>query len=292
MRPKDDWLTIVSVSFNSETVLPRMLAFVPKGVHVVIVDNASTSIAAIRQIAENHDAELVELPENKGFGVACNIGASKAETEFLLFLNPDVEIRPLALETLRDAAARYPAASAFNPRILNENGATSLKRRSNLLARAEWLPRGEVDTDCEVPVLAGSAIFVRKTDFDAVGGFDPLIFLYYEDDDLSLRLRRERGPLYFIASAEVMHTGGASSARSVEVARIKGYHLGRSRVYCSIKHNTPFGRTKAAIKALLSAISPLVLFSKRKRAKDWARLEATFKTIVSPISSSATKENT
>lgn len=291
MTLKDDWLTIVTVSFNSETVLPRMLASVPEGVKVVIVDNASTSIAAIRQIAENHDAELVELPENKGFGVACNIGASKAETEFLLFLNPDVEIRPLALKTLRDAAARYPAASAFNPRILNENGATSLKRRSNLLARAEWLPRGEVDTDCEVPVLAGSAIFVRKTDFDAVGGFDPLIFLYYEDDDLSLRLRRERGPLYFIASAEVMHTGGASSARSVEVARIKGYHLGRSRVYCSIKHNTPFGRTKAAIKALLSAISPLVLFSKRKRAKDWARLEATFKTLLSPIASRGTEEN-
>lgn len=291
MTLKDDWLTIVTVSFNSETVLPRMLASVPEGVKVVIVDNASTSIAAIRQIAENHDAELVELPENKGFGVACNIGASKAETEFLLFLNPDVEIRPLALETLRDAAARYPAASAFNPRILNENGATSLKRRSNLLARAEWLPRGEVDTDCEVPVLAGSAIFVRKTDFDAVGGFDPLIFLYYEDDDLSLRLRRERGPLYFIASAEVMHTGGASSARSVEVARIKGYHLGRSRVYCSIKHNTPFGRTKAATKALLSAISPLVLFSKRKRAKDWARLEATFKTLLSPIASRGTEEN-
>ncbi|MFU8864544.1 MAG: glycosyltransferase family 2 protein [Rhodobacterales bacterium] len=283
MRPKDDWLTIVTVSFNSETVLPRMLASVPEGVKVVIVDNASTSIAAIRQIAANHDAELVELSENKGFGVACNIGAARARTEFLLFLNPDVEIRPHALEALRTAAARYPAASAFNPRILDESGATSLKRRSNLLPRAEWLPRGNVDADCEVPVLAGSAIFVRKADFDAVGGFDPLIFLYYEDDDLSLRLRRERGTLYFIASAEVMHTGGASSARSAEVARIKGYHLGRSRVYCSIKHNTPFGRTKAATKALLSAISPLVLFSKRKRAKDWARLEATFKTLVSPV---------
>ena len=291
MRPKDDWLTIVTVCFNSETVLPRMLASVPEGVQVIIVDNASSNITAIRQIAADHDAALVELTENKGFGVACNIGASKARTEFLLFLNPDVEIRPQALEALRDAAARYPAASAFNPRILNESGTMSLKRRSNLLPRAEWLPRGKIDDDCEVPVLAGSAIFVRKSDFDAVGGFDPLIFLYYEDDDLSLRLRRERGPLYFIASAEVMHTGGASSARSAEVARIKGYHLGRSRVYCSIKHNTPFGRTKATAKALLSAMSPLILFSKRKRAKDWARLEATIKTLRVPVSRNDTKEN-
>lgn len=292
MKPKHDWLTIVTVSFNSEKVLPRMLASVPEGVHVVIVDNASTSSSVIRQIATDHDAELVELPENKGFGVACNIGASKARTEFLLFLNPDAEIRPQALEALRAAAERYPAASAFNPRILNENGATSLKRRSNLLPRAEWMPRGNVDTDCEVPVLAGSAIFVRKIDFDAVGGFDPQIFLYYEDDDLSLRLRRERGPLYFIASAEVMHTGGASSSRSVDIARIKGYHLGRSRVYCSIKHNTPFGRTKAVAKALLGAMSPLVLFSKRKRAKDWARLDATFKTLLAKPSGRGGKDTT
>lgn len=283
MKLKDDWLTIVTVSFNSERLLPRMLVSVPEGVQVVIVDNASTNRSVIRQIAADHDAELVELSENKGFGVACNIGASIAKTEFLLFLNPDVEIRPHALVTLRAAAARYPKASAFNPRILNESGTTSLKRRSNLIPSSEWLPRGDVDSDCEVPVLAGSAIFIRKVDFDAVGGFDPLIFLYYEDDDLSLRLRRERGPLYFISAAEVMHTGGASSDKSVDVARIKGYHLGRSRVYCSVKHNTAFGRTKAATKALLSAMSPLVLFSKRKRAKDWARLEATFKTLVSPV---------
>lgn len=289
MKNDGDWLTIVTVSFNSERALPRMLGSVPAGVQVIIVDNASTDRVGIRQIAAYHDRKLIELSENLGFGSASNIGAAEARTEFLLFLNPDVEIRPQALDALREAAARYPKASAFNPRILNEDGTTSLKRRSNLLPRAEWLPRGDVEADCEVPVLAGSAIFLRKVDFDAVGGFDPLIFLYYEDDDLSLRLRQERGPLYFISSAEVIHTGGASSARSVAVAQIKGYHLGRSRVYCSVKHDTPFGRTKAAAKAILSATSPMVLFSKRKRAKDWARLKGTFQTLMSPVSRSSSR---
>jgi N-acetylglucosaminyl-diphospho-decaprenol L-rhamnosyltransferase len=144
------------------------------------------------------------------------------------------------------------------------------------------MPRGDIETDCEVPVLAGSAIFVRKVDFEAVGGFDPQIFLYYEDDDLSLRLRRQRGPLFFISSAEVIHTGGASSARSVDIAKIKGFHLGRSRVYCSVKHKTPFGRTKAVFNAILLAISPLVFFSKRKRAKDWSRLKGTLQTLIIP----------
>lgn len=284
-----EWLTIVTVSYNSERVLPRMLASVPHGVRVVIVDNASKNKNEIRQLAADHGAELVELTENLGFGVACNTGAAKAQTEFLLFLNPDVEIRPQTLETLRAAAVRYPSASAFNPRILNEDGTTSLKRKSNLLPRSEWMPRGDIETDCEVPVLAGSAIFLRKVDFEAVGGFDPLIFLYYEDDDLSLRLRHQRGPLYFISAAEVIHTGGASSARSVEIAKIKGFHLGRSRVYCSVKHKTPFGRTNAVVKSILLAISPLVLISKRKRAKDWARLKGTLQTLFTPVP--ATKAN-
>lgn len=289
MDQQEYWLTVITVSFNSERVLPRMLASVPKGVQVVIVDNASEDREGVQQIVADHRAKLIDLSENKGFGIACNVGAAEAQTEFLLFLNPDVEIRPGALDELRDAAARYPKASAFNPRILNEDGTTSLKRRSNLLSRSEWLSRRDVKADCEVPVLAGSAIFVRKVDFDAVGGFDPLIFLYYEDDDLSLRLRRERGPLYCIPAAEVVHTGGASSARSVDVARIKGYHLGRSRVYCSIKHGTPFGRTKALTKAVLGAISPLVLFSKRKRAKEWARLDGTFRTLLLPVTHSVSK---
>jgi len=279
MKPDGYWLTIVTVCFNSQKVLPRMLASVPDGVRVIIVDNASTDRASIRQIATDHEATLIELSENKGFGIACNIGAAEAKTEFLLFLNPDVEIRPNALQILREAAERYPEASAFNPRILNENGTTRFKRHSNLLPRSKWLAKVAQEKDCEIPVLVGAAIFLRKVHFDTVGGFDPLIFLYYEDDDLSLRLRDECGPLYFIASAEVIHIGGASSSRSVDVARIKGYHLGRSRVYCSLKHATPFGKTKALANAILKAISPLVLLSKRKRAKEWARLDGTLKAL-------------
>lgn len=273
-------VTVITVSFNSEAVLPSMLSSIPAGVPIVIVDNASKDQGSLRQLVEHHSARLVALEQNLGFGVACNAGATVATTEFLLFLNPDAILRPGAIDALMDAARRHPEASAFNPRITHEDGSLHFKRRSNLLPRREWLSRNGLSQEGVLPVLVGSAIFVSKQNFDQVGGFDPNIFLYYEDDDLSLRLRQKLGPLFYVPQAEVMHAGGVSSARSVEVARIKGHHLGRSRVYASVKHGVRWGRTKALVDAMLGAISPLVLLSARKRAKEWARLSATFRSVL------------
>ncbi len=283
-------VTIVTVSYNSEAVLPAMLASVPDGVRVIIVDNAAQDGSALQDLAQSHGASLIALDANRGFGVACNIGAAEAWTEFVLFLNPDSVLGEGALQALIAAAARHPHAGAFNPRITHEDGSVHFKRRSNLLPRRDWLPRRWPDIEGEVPVLVGSAIFVSKRNFEAVGGFDPLIFLYYEDDDLSLRLRATCGPLIFVPGAKVMHMGGASSGRSVTVARIKGHHLGRSRVYTTVKHGVAWGRSRALLEAALDAASPLVLISARKRAKAWARLGATWSGIVRPINKDAGKE--
>jgi GT2 family glycosyltransferase len=280
MTPVQVQVTVVTVSFNSEAVLPSMLSSIPPGTPVVIVDNASRDQARLHQLADQHSARLVALDRNLGFGVACNAGADLAATEFLLFLNPDAILRPGAIGALLDAARRHPEASAFNPRITHEDGSLHFKRRSNLLPRGEWLSRKGLAQEGELPVLVGSAIFVSKRNFDQVGGFDPNIFLYYEDDDLSLRLRREVGPLFYVPQAEVMHAGGVSSSRSVEVARIKGHHLGRSRIYACVKHGVRWGRSKALVDAVLGAMSPLVVFSARKRTKEWARLSATFRSII------------
>ncbi len=276
-------VTIITVAFNSEAVLPAMLASVPKGVRVIIVDNASRDQAALQGLARAHGATLIAQQANMGFGVACNTGAAAARTDYLLFLNPDAVVRPGAIDALIAAAARYPQAAAFNPRITHEDGSVHFKRRSNLLPRRDWLPRGWPATEGPVPVLVGSAIFIAKRNFDAVGGFDPQIFLYYEDDDLSLRLRARCGPLVFVPAAEVMHMGGASSGRTVAVARIKGHHLGRSRVYTAIKNQVAWGRSRALLEAGLDAVSPLVLVSARKRAKAWARLAATWAGIRHPV---------
>jgi N-acetylglucosaminyl-diphospho-decaprenol L-rhamnosyltransferase len=265
-------VTVVSVCYNSMAVLPAMLASVPLGGPVVIVDNSPDADPALATLCDAHGVRLVRNEENLGFGVACNIGATWAATEFLLFLNPDATLALGALDQLVAAMDQYPKASAMNPRIAETDGRPYFKRRSVLLPRRDWLPRGWPGADREVPVLSGAALFVRRTAFEAVGGFDPQIFLYHEDDDLSIRLRRDCGTLMFVHGALATHQGGSSSSRSPEVAAFKGWHMGRSRVYAMRKHGMSAAMPRAILSSVLQLASPVAMLSRRRRAKQWALL--------------------
>lgn len=276
----DGRVTVITVAYNSMRVLGAMLSSVPKGNAIVILDNASSDIAALRQLADDTGASLIESTVNEGFGVACNKGAAASSSEFLLFLNPDAILTPETIGNLVAAADKYTNATGFNPRIIGDAGKPFFKRKSHLLPRREWMPRGWPSADCEVSVLSGAAMFVRKKDFDALGGFDPNIFLFHEDDDLALRLR-EIGPLMFVRDAIVRHIGGSSSIRSAEVAALKAWHMGHSRVYAARKHKMRFARSWALLEASLQVLSPAMVISKRKRAKQVAFLLGVINAILS-----------
>lgn len=264
-------VTIVTVTFNSAKVVSDLVASVPAGVKVVLVDNGSRDIDALLAL-QNEWVTVLANGSNLGFGAACNRGAAHASTEFIFFVNPDARLEVATLDALLAAAERYPKAAAFNPAILDDRGRHYFKRSSTLLPRRDYMPRGWPSEDTVVKVLSGAAIFIRKSVFERIAGFDENIFLYHEDDDLSLRLR-EHGDLMFIRAAELMHIGGAGSARSPEVAALKAWHMGRSRVYALRKHGfcCPFYRSLAV--ACWQLLSPLVWFSKRKRAKQVAFLK-------------------
>jgi len=264
-------VTVVTVAHNSLAVLPKMLASVPLGSTAIVVDNASRDAAALADLAQAHGAQLIRNEDNRGFGPACNIGAAEAQSEFVLFLNPDARLGDGAIEALVTAADAHPMAVAFNPAITDGKGRPYFKRGSVLLPASARLPAGWPDADREVPVLTGAAFFVRRAAFEAVGGFDPAIFLYHEDDDLALRLKTV-GSLMFVHGARVTHDAGNSTVRSPASAAFKAFHMGRSRVYAARKHQLPGAGRKALVSALMQLISPLTLLSARKRAKQLAFL--------------------
>lgn len=270
-------VTIVTVSYNSAAVLAPMLASCPQGVPVVVVDNASSDMSGIRAVTARHGATLIENPENLGFGTACNIGAARAETEFILFLNPDATLAETTLDQLLATADAHPDASAVNPVTLGENGAPALKRKSDLIPKSEFLSRQVPDRDRRIPTLNGAAFLVRTCAFRGIGGFDPNIFLFFEDDDLGERLRQSCGPLMLSHAAQVIHdAGNASSGPRLAGEVFKAWHMGFSRLYTMRKHHRPLARTRALTHALLRVLSPTLFFSKSHRAKRIAFLRGTF----------------
>jgi N-acetylglucosaminyl-diphospho-decaprenol L-rhamnosyltransferase len=257
-------VTVISVCYKSDSVIGDMINSVPSETPVILIDNGGTN--RFDSLPPERTISIFKLDKNEGFGRGCNAGAAEAKTPWLLFLNPDARLETCSLDALLDAPLKYPEASAFNPRIANGDGSAYFKRRSYLLPRWEHMKRGWPQVDCRVPVLSGAAIFISKDVFNTIGGFDPNIFLYHEDDDISLRLRK-LGPLMFVREALVFHASGNSSGRSPEVAYFKAYHMAQSRIYAGAKHRRPFPNLHALIQCGLLFISPLNVLSRRRRYK-------------------------
>ncbi|MBL9055936.1 MAG: glycosyltransferase family 2 protein [Rhodobacteraceae bacterium] len=241
-------VTVITVAYHSLAVLPAMAGSLPPGVPLVVVDNAGE--AGLADWAAGQGVRLIPSPGNIGFGRGCNLGAAEVTTGFLLFLNPDARLHPGCLATLLDAARRHPAAVAFGPTLTDATGRISYKRLTDLSPTDRFAPAQPPQRETEMPVLSGAALLVRRSAFQAVGGFDPAIFLYYEDDDLSLRLRAACGPLVLVPSARVTHQPGSSTPRSPALSWQRGYHLSRSYIHAARKHGLPLPRVLGWIKAL------------------------------------------
>lgn len=272
-------VTVVSVCYKSDALIADMIATIPEATPIVLVDNGKTNSFA--NLPADRDIRIVQLEENQGFGRGCNAGAALVQTPWILFLNPDARLTTGSVEALLEAVARHPLGVAFNPRISNSDGSEYFKRRSWLLPRNRYMKKGWPVADTVVPVLSGAAFFVAKQKFVAVEGFDPAIFLYHEDDDLSLRLAK-LGQLVFVRDALVYHTAGHSSGRSPEIARLKAFHMAQSRIYAGKKHQRPLVVFSTLMQAAALFASPAIIYSARRRAKAAGFLAGAASTIFCP----------
>lgn len=233
-------VTAVIVSHDSAEVLPACLdALAREGVEVIVVDNASTDDS--RGLAEARGARVIANLRNEGYGRGNNIGIAAAATPFVLIVNPDLVVQAGAVRAMLEAAERYPDAGMLAPRIVESSGRVFLQPRSLLspphLNRADAMAIPEGDA-C-LPFLSGACLLLRRDLFLAVGGFDPAIFLFYEDDDLCRRIRDEGHALVHVHDAQATHGRGRSSSPSV-LRRFKArWHLAWSKRYVARKYGLP-----------------------------------------------------
>jgi N-acetylglucosaminyl-diphospho-decaprenol L-rhamnosyltransferase len=227
-------VSVIIVTYESAHCLSSVLQTIPAATEIIVVANASRD--ASRDLARAHGCRVVVNASNIGFGPACNIGAKLATRTYLLFLNPDALLAPGALDALLAGAARHPHASGFHAR------------------RIVGALRTEAAGDSEVGRLSGACLFVERAIFEKVQGFDENIFLYFEDEDLSLRLRQAHGPTLEIGDAVVQHHQGGGSKLTTLQRFVKYRHYGRSRVYFARKHGIAFDPRREALRQCVKAI--------------------------------------
>jgi N-acetylglucosaminyl-diphospho-decaprenol L-rhamnosyltransferase len=236
VRP--DVTAIVVVHDSAHVVRDCLSALAAEGVRAIVVDNASRDDTAA--IAEAAGAQVVRNRLNEGFGRAMNIGVAAATTPWCLLTNPDLAYAPGAVGLLMEAAVRWPDAGLLAPRIVEPDGRVFFQGDSLLAPAPRAAPRQPLpEGDCCAGFLSGASLLVRREVFLAMGGFDPAIFLFYEDDDLCRRMREAGRALVHVHEAVARHGRGQSTApRKGNVFRAR-WHLAWSKAYVSRKWGLP-----------------------------------------------------
>jgi N-acetylglucosaminyl-diphospho-decaprenol L-rhamnosyltransferase len=207
---------------------------------------------------------VLRIAQNEGYGRAANLGAGACETAFILIMNPDIVLDAGAVPALLQAAERYPDAGMLAPRVVEPDGRFFFQPRS-LLSPYLSNPGGKLtlpEGDCCAPFLSGACVLVRRDLFLRLGGFDPNIFLFYEDDDLCRRIADAGHALVHVHDAVARHARGASSAAKPGRMFRARWHQAWSRAYVSRKYGLP---NPAARMLVLNAVKTvLALFSFRR----------------------------
>jgi N-acetylglucosaminyl-diphospho-decaprenol L-rhamnosyltransferase len=203
---------------------------------VVVANNAAADISVRRD-----DVTVVDTGGNVGYGAAANAGAQGGTEEWLVVANPDIAWHDGALDTLLDAAERWPRAAAFGPLIRTPEGDVYPSARAfptlgrgigHALLGWWWAGNpwtrayrresgGLVEGPCGW--LSGSCLLLRRAAYDAVGGFDPAYFMYFEDLDLGRRLADAGWQSVYVPDATVTHTGGHSTQK-YRAAMLRAHH--------------------------------------------------------------------
>jgi GT2 family glycosyltransferase len=218
---------------------------------VTIVDNGSSDGSQELLRTDFPEVELLELGENLGFGPALNRAVAAGAGDAVILLNNDVVCEPRFLEALLEPAAAGAEMVAGvllterDPRFVDSAGVIA----DRTLMGFDYLngePRERVETAPAPLGPTGGAALYSRAAFDAVGGFDERIFLYYEDLDLALRLRARGARCELAPAAAAVHAysqtlGAASAAKYARTGWSRGYMLRRYGV---------MGRPRDALRVL------------------------------------------
>jgi hypothetical protein len=229
-------VSILIVSYNTRAMTMAALDSVAAetrdvSYEVIVVDNASSDGSADAIADHPLKPRLIALNENIGFARANNLAAEEARGTYILLLNSDTVVRDHAIDRLVAFAKRRRRALIWGGRTLFADGRlnpsscwgrmTPWNLASRLLGLTALLPASELmngeciggwqrDHERHVDIVSGCFLLIPRSIWLALGGFDPVYFMYGEDADLCLRARRLGAEPMITPEATIIHHGGGS----------------------------------------------------------------------------------
>lgn len=273
-------ISIIIVNYNTMQLTINCIASIynyTKNINfeIIVVDNASSDSSVLQLRKKFSDVKVIEASENLGFGRANNLGASIAKGEYLFFLNSDTILIENSLYKILDffnikekelnigvlgcvmidennkingCGSTFPTVTSFNKEIIK-----SIPIVGRFI-KSQYINYNFNQEYFEIEYVLGADMFMRKTLFDTVSGFDSNYFMYYEESDLQLIISRSQYKNYIFTGTKIIHLEGGSFAEKKKVSNAKRIIVHKSKVYYA-KKNFP----KDYYKFKILDISKLIL---------------------------------
>lgn len=231
-------LSIVVLSWNTRELLRACLASLRAAgglacQDVIVVDNASADASADMVAADFPEVRLLRNGRNDGYAIGNNLGAALARGEYLLLLNSDTEVEAGVLERLVVFLDEHPEHGACAPRLVHADGRVQLSCMAfpRLVTAVffdtwfdRWFPGNREipryfmrDFDHlssrDVDQPPGAALLIRRDLWELVGGFDPELWLFFNDVDLCRRIRELGWRVAYRADVAILHHEGKSTSQ-------------------------------------------------------------------------------
>ena len=229
-------------------------------VHVVVIDNYPPKIL---KIPENYfkglSLTLTKNKNNLGFSGGHNVGFSHALSkgaDCVLLLNNDVIAHENFLINLFNILENDESIGMVSPKIYFAKGFEFHKDRyrredlgkvfwyaggildtKNVIAKhrgVDEVDKGQFDAVQETDFATGACFLIKKSVLEKVGFFDEKYFLYYEDSDLSMRVRNKGFKIFYVPKAVLWHKNAASAGGSGSL--LQDYYITRNRLLFGMKY--------------------------------------------------------
>ncbi|HOP48344.1 MAG TPA: glycosyltransferase family 2 protein [Desulfobacteraceae bacterium] len=213
-------LSVIIINYNTADLLAGCLnsVFEQSGCkfEVIVVDNAShdNSQSIVRN--EFPYVKLIANESNIGFSRANNKGLEVCGGDYIYFLNPDTELRQGVFISMIEFMDSYKDIGLAGTGIVNPDGSfqPSLETHYPGQRHAKRELKG---LRGDIAWVLGASMIIRREIIQELGGFDERFFLYGEDQDLCLRVRKAGWVIGFIPDAVAVHWGAQSERDNLPV---------------------------------------------------------------------------
>ncbi len=245
-------ITFVIVTYKSEKVIYDCLNSLPKQSYKIIIEN-SENLNLKKDLESKYENINVFLNVNCGYGASNNIGIKKAKTQFVFILNPDTKFREDTFSNLIKSSYEISEFAIISPLHSNFKYPNFIVKNNYKNLKNDIMQVDEVD---------GFSMLINKHNFKDDQYFDENFFLYLENNDLCLKVKKMGSKIYIIKNSIIDHKGSSSSDDhfSNEIEYLKNWHWMWSKFYFNKKHYGYFYSFLRISGNLFSAAAKFIMY--------------------------------